>query len=62
MKSVGAHEVKNHFSAFLDRVARGESITITCYGTPIARLVPFPSAPDQAKRVAAIERINTNLQ
>ena len=29
----------------LDRVARGESITITSHGKPVARLVPVPPEP-----------------
>ncbi len=40
MKSVGAFEAKTHFSCLLDRVARGEKITITKRGNPVALLVP----------------------
>jgi prevent-host-death family protein len=31
---------RNHLSELLDRVARGEAITITRRGEPVARLVP----------------------
>ncbi len=40
MEIVGAFEAKTHLSALLDRVARGERITITGHGVPAAMLVP----------------------
>jgi prevent-host-death family protein len=40
MASVGAFEAKTHLSELLDRVARGERITITRHGVPAAILVP----------------------
>lgn len=43
--SVGSYEAKTHLPALLDRVARGESITITKHGKPVARLVPVQSEP-----------------
>ena len=41
MASVGAFEAKTHLSDLLDRVARGEKITITRHGVPAALLVPI---------------------
>jgi len=38
--SIGAFEAKTHLSDLLDRVARGEKITITRHGAPAALLVP----------------------
>lgn len=38
--TVGAFEAKTHLSALLDRVAKGEKITITRHGVPAALLVP----------------------
>ena len=38
---VGAYEAKTHLPALLERVQRGEQITITKHGKPIARLVPI---------------------
>jgi antitoxin (DNA-binding transcriptional repressor) of toxin-antitoxin stability system len=35
---IGAYEAKTHLPALLERVARGEQITITKHGRPIARL------------------------
>jgi prevent-host-death family protein len=40
MAEIGAYEAKTHLSELLDRVSRGERITITRYGTPVALLVP----------------------
>jgi prevent-host-death family protein len=40
MDSVGAFEAKTHLAQLLDRVARGEKITITRHGIPAALLVP----------------------
>ena len=48
MTTVGAFEAKTHFSSLLDRAAKGEQITITKHGTPVARLVPVEqSDPEQ---------------
>jgi prevent-host-death family protein len=40
MDTIGAFEAKTHLSALLDRVAKGERITITRHGVPSAVLVP----------------------
>jgi prevent-host-death family protein len=53
---IGAYEAKTHLPALLERVARGEQITITKHGRPIARLVPVERiGPD--RRREAIERL-----
>ena len=39
--TVGTFEAKTHLSALLERVARGETITITKNGVPVARLAPL---------------------
>src|SRR3982074_3398007 len=36
METVGAFEAKTHLAALLDRVAKGEKITITRHGVPAA--------------------------
>ncbi len=43
MKTVGAFEAKTHLSDLLDRVSKGETITITRHGVPAAMLVPIGS-------------------
>ena len=40
MGSVGAFEAKTHLSELLDRVSKGETITITRHGIPAAVLIP----------------------
>lgn len=37
---IGAFEAKTHLASLLDRVSRGERITITRHGVPAAMLVP----------------------
>jgi prevent-host-death family protein len=55
--TVGAYEAKTHLSALLDRVERGETVTITRKGRPVARLVPAvepalaPTPPAEASRL-----------
>jgi prevent-host-death family protein len=43
---VGAYEAKTHLAALLDRVERGERITITRHGRAVAELVPPSGSPD----------------
>ena len=53
MQSIGAYEAKTHLPRLLDRVARGESLTITRHGQPVARLVPVENeARDRARQAA----------
>lgn len=40
MEKVGAFEAKTHLAELLDRVAKGEKITITRRGIPAAILIP----------------------
>ena len=42
--TVGTFEAKTRFSALLDAVERGEEVTITRHGEPVARLVPYSTA------------------
>ena len=37
---VNIHEAKTHLSRLLDRVEKGEEVTIAKAGKPVARLVP----------------------
>ncbi len=61
MDTVGAYEAKTHFSQLLERVSKGEVITITRHHTPIARLQPVephPSLPTEEviERLKALRR------
>lgn len=44
METVGAYEAKTHLNKLLERVRKGEKITITKHGTPIAVLQPAESS------------------
>ena len=57
MRTIGAYEAKTHLPRLLDEVARGETITITKHGAPVAKLVPVKKEASPKERVAAIERI-----
>jgi prevent-host-death family protein len=46
-RQVGVREVKNHLSAYLDRVRDGEEIVITDRGRPIARLTSLEPEADR---------------
>lgn len=40
METVGAYEAKTHLPKLLERVSKGERITITKHGVPVAILLP----------------------
>ena len=47
METVGAYEAKTHLPKLLERVAKGERITITKHGVPVAVLQPPDSSRTQ---------------
>jgi prevent-host-death family protein len=56
MDAIGAFEAKTHLSSLLERVAQGESFTITRHGKPVARLVPAQQR-DPERIMATIRRM-----
>ena len=64
MVEVGAYEAKTHLSSLLDRVAQGETITITKHGVPVAELRPVESRvrPPTADVVAQIREFRQGRQ
>jgi prevent-host-death family protein len=66
IKTVGSYEAKTHLPQLLERVARGEKITITKHGVPVATLQPVGSATkttveatiDQLKRFREGRRLD----
>jgi prevent-host-death family protein len=48
MKKASIRDVQHHLSELLERVARGEEITVTRRGQPVARLVP-PAREEQRR-------------
>jgi prevent-host-death family protein len=59
MLEVGAFEAKNKLAALLDAVERGEEVTITRRGKPVAKLVRHELAVDRAKAIAAAEQLRS---
>jgi prevent-host-death family protein len=53
---VGAFEAKTHLPQLLERVTRGERITITRHGVPIAELCPLTAVPI-SEREEAIDKL-----
>ena len=48
--TVGSFEAKTHLPALLRRVAKGERITITKHGVPVAMLAPVAPAQTRDRR------------
>jgi len=63
MKTVGASEAKTHFSALLEAIERGEEITITKHGRPVAKLVPIGDrqAMRPAEAVEGLRELRSRL-
>ena len=59
MHTIGACEARTHLPRLLDRAQRGERLTITRHGRPVARLVPVEGddrerARESAERLRAL--------
>ncbi len=54
METIGAYEAKTHLPKLLERVSKGERITITKHGVPVAVLQPpAPLRKTEPKQVIA---------
>lgn len=53
METVGAYEAKTHLPKLLERVQKGEHITITRHGVPVAVLQP-PESDNKVDTKAVI--------
>lgn len=54
MDTIGAYEAKTHLPKLLERVIKGERITITKHGVPVAVLQPpSPLRKTEPKKVIA---------
>ena len=64
MRTVGSYEAKTHLPRLLDAVAKGETITITKHGVPVARLVPpcKTARPDAAAAIDAWLQTRENIR
>ncbi len=59
METVGSYEAKTHLPKLLERVKKGEIITITKHGMPIADLIPHKSLKKKSpkKTIEAIIKL-----
>lgn len=55
MSIVGSFEAKTHLPALLERASKGERITITKHGVPIAMLVPADPHPRKDRKQVIAE-------
>jgi prevent-host-death family protein len=55
MREVGVYEAKTHLSQLIEDVEKGETITISRHGKPVARLVPVETG--KLSRKEAVERL-----
>jgi prevent-host-death family protein len=65
METIGAFEAKTHLAASLEKVARGERITITPHGVPAALLVAVTEAPvkrSHAEIVAGMRELRKRVK
>jgi prevent-host-death family protein len=49
MPRISVRDLRNHGAEVLDRVARGETLTVTRDGHPVAELRPLPPPPVTAE-------------
>jgi prevent-host-death family protein len=56
METVGAYEAKTHLPKLLERVQKGERITITKHGVPVAVLQP-PEAENKVDTNSVIHEL-----
>ena len=59
MQTVGAYEAKTNLSALLEKVSKGETITITRRGEPVAEL-SRPGSHDNANVAETIAAIRAH--
>ena len=50
---VGVRELRQNLSVYLDRVKKGEALTVTEHGTAVAILRPLPQATSALDRLVA---------
>jgi prevent-host-death family protein len=55
MKTIDSFEAKTHLASLLNRVAKGERITITRHGVPAAMLIPVGDAERKLTHTEIVE-------
>jgi prevent-host-death family protein len=58
METVGIYEARTRLSEIIDKVEKGEEVTVTRHGVPIAKIVPIYESNTAAIRdaITAMER------
>ena len=56
MKTVGLFEAKTHFSALVEAAEKGETVTITRRGKPVAKLIAHEGV-DRERVAETIEKL-----
>jgi len=54
---IGAYEARTHFSELLARVTKGETITVTKHGVPVAKLAPVSAVDPTEDARRAVEEM-----
>ncbi|MCH7957203.1 MAG: type II toxin-antitoxin system prevent-host-death family antitoxin [Proteobacteria bacterium] len=64
MTKVGAYEAKTHLPRLLEKVRRGERITITKHGVSVAMLVPVEDSAGRpvAETVSALRHFRRGMR
>jgi prevent-host-death family protein len=62
MTKVSAYEAKTHFSALLERVSKGESITITRHGHEVAKLSPIQNQMNPEEAVEKLKAFSKGIK
>ena len=57
MREIDAFEAKNTLGSLLDEIERGEEITITRRGKPVAKLISDEAKSDREKALAVVEEM-----
>jgi len=60
--TVGVRELRQNLSIYLDRVKKGEALTVTEHGAAVAILRPLPTASTALERVVAEGRGRTPVR
>jgi prevent-host-death family protein len=55
METIGSFDAKTHLSSLLNRVAKGERITITRHGIPAEMVVPIGEAERKLTHTEIVE-------
>ena len=56
-RTVGVRELRQNLSVYLDRVKRGQALTVTEHGRAVAELRPLAPAEDHLARLIAAGRV-----